>query len=71
MFGASAAAEFVIAMMACQRKEIPPTINYEEPDPECDLDYVITGRRQAAVNYAISNSFAFGGHNAVLVAREA
>jgi nodulation protein E len=48
---------------------IPPTVNYSEPDPECDLDYVPNTARQQQVRAAISNSFAFGGLNAVLAVR--
>jgi len=46
---------------------IPPTINYETPDPDCDLDYVPNEARQAKVEYALSNSFGFGGTNAALL----
>jgi 3-oxoacyl-(acyl-carrier-protein) synthase len=48
---------------------VPPTINYERPDPECDLDYVPNQARDAKITLAITNSFGFGGHNAVLVLR--
>jgi 3-oxoacyl-[acyl-carrier-protein] synthase II len=50
---------------------VPPTINLDNQDPECDLDYVPNRARRAQVNVAISNSFGFGGHNATLVLRRA
>ncbi|HHY90864.1 MAG TPA: beta-ketoacyl-[acyl-carrier-protein] synthase II, partial [Clostridiales bacterium] len=49
---------------------IPPTINYEVPDPECDLDYVPNKGRIQEVQYALSNSFGFGGHNATIVLKK-
>jgi 3-oxoacyl-(acyl-carrier-protein) synthase len=49
---------------------LPPTINYETPDPECDLDYIPNESRSAEVKVAVSNSFGFGGHNACIVLRE-
>ena len=53
--------------MAIQRNLIPPTINLDNPDPECDLDYVPHKARDLKVTYAMSNSFGFGGHNASLL----
>jgi len=49
---------------------VHPTINYENPDPNCDLDYVPNKGRQMKVEIAMSNSFGFGGHNAILIARK-
>jgi len=67
LLGASGAVEMILTVLAVQRDLVPPTINYETPDPECDLDYVPNQARQHKVNYAIANAFGFGGHNAVLV----
>lgn len=70
MMGATGAVEFMAAVMALQNNAIPPTINLDQPDPECDLDYVPNaGRRNVQLNAVMSNSFAFGGSNAVLIAR--
>jgi 3-oxoacyl-[acyl-carrier-protein] synthase II len=69
MMGASSALEFAISLLAARDGLVPPTINYEEEDPECDLDYVVEGPREADLNIVMSNSFAFGGHNAVLVGK--
>jgi 3-oxoacyl-[acyl-carrier-protein] synthase II len=65
--GASGGIELVIAALALTRGHLPPTINYDEPDPECDLDYVPNVARRATVQYAMSNSFGFGGHNTSLL----
>lgn len=65
--GAAGAVEAVICIMAIQSGIIPPTINLNHPDPECDLDYVPNRARQAAVNVAMSNSMGFGGHNTCLI----
>jgi beta-ketoacyl-acyl-carrier-protein synthase II len=69
MMGATGAVEFIAAILAVERGMIPPTANYTTPDPECDLDYVPNQAREQPVRVAISNSFAFGGLNAVLLAR--
>jgi nodulation protein E len=71
MMGASGAVELLAAVMAIARGIVPPTANYRQPDPECDLDYVPNHARELTVDVAVSNSFAFGGLNAVLVLRRA
>jgi 3-oxoacyl-[acyl-carrier-protein] synthase II len=68
--GAAGGLEAVFSVLSIDRGEIPPTINYNEPDPECDLDYVPNEARQAEVNTALSNSFGFGGTNASLLFRK-
>ncbi|MBN2327286.1 MAG: beta-ketoacyl-ACP synthase II [Candidatus Omnitrophica bacterium] len=70
LLGAAGAVEFVICVRAVQESLIPPTINYREPDPECDLDYVPNEAREQAIQTVMSNSFGFGGHNAVLVLKK-
>jgi 3-oxoacyl-[acyl-carrier-protein] synthase II len=65
--GAAGALEAIFCTLAIDRNTLPPTINYESPDPECDLDYVPNEARSARVDVAVSNSFGFGGHNASLV----
>ena len=67
--GASGAVEAIFSILAIDRGVLPPTINYEEPDPKCDLDYIPNESRQADVRTAVSNSFGFGGHNATVVFR--
>src|SRR5690606_7874210 len=67
LLGASGAVESVVSVLALERGVVPATINYVDPDPECDLDYVPNEPRERAVRYAISNSFGFGGHNVTLV----
>jgi 3-oxoacyl-[acyl-carrier-protein] synthase II len=67
LLGASGAVEAVFSIMAMRDGILPPTINYHNPDPECDLDYVPNQPRDAALRHVISNSFGFGGHNATLV----
>jgi 3-oxoacyl-[acyl-carrier-protein] synthase II len=68
--GAAGAIEMCAAVLTVQRDMIPPTINYESPDALCDLDYVPNVAREATVDVAISNSFGFGGHNAVIALRK-
>jgi 3-oxoacyl-[acyl-carrier-protein] synthase II len=70
MLGAAGAVEMAICAKAIQTNCVPPTINYEQPDPECDLDYVPNTAREMAVNTALNNSFGFGGHNATMVAQK-
>jgi nodulation protein E len=67
--GAAGGLELVATLMAMREKTVPPTINYLGPDPACDLDYVPNEARELAIDAAISNSFAFGGLNAVLAVR--
>ena len=67
LLGASGAVEAVFSAMAIMNNILPPTINYETPDPVCDLDYVPNQPRKAEPNYVMSNSFGFGGHNATLI----
>lgn len=70
LLGASGAIETIAATLSVHYDVVPPTINYETPDPECDLDYVPNEAREIPVEIAISNSFGFGGHNAVLILRK-
>jgi 3-oxoacyl-[acyl-carrier-protein] synthase II len=67
LLGASGAVEAVFCIMAIRDEILPPTINYQTPDPECDLDYVPNQPRKLASKNVMSNSFGFGGHNATLV----
>ena len=67
MLGAAGAVELLFCLLAMRDGVIPATINYTEPDPDCDLDYVPNTPRQLPVRYAMSNSFGFGGHNASLI----
>lgn len=65
--GAAGALELIVSALAVQNDILPPTINYEYPDPECDLDYVPNVARKATINVAVSNSYSFSGKNSVLV----
>lgn len=67
LLGAAGGLEAVICCLAMDKGVVPPTINYEEPDPECDLDYVPNTAREATIEYSMSNTFGFGGTNATLL----
>ena len=67
LLGAAGAVEAIASILACKRDIIPPTINYETPDPVCDLDYTPNVPAHRTVRYALSNTFGFGGHNATLL----
>jgi 3-oxoacyl-[acyl-carrier-protein] synthase II len=67
LLGASGGVELIVTALAMYYNTVPPTINLDNPDPECDLDYTPKKPRKKTINYAMSNSFGFGGHNAVLV----
>jgi len=67
LLGASGGVEFVVGVLSLQNQIVPPTINMENPDPECDLDYVPNEPRPLGMKYIMSNSFGFGGHNACLI----
>ena len=69
LLGAAGAMEAAASIMAIDRGVAPPTINLEDQDPQCDLDYVANKPRRRDIGVAISNSFGFGGHNATLVLR--
>ncbi len=70
LLGAAGAVEFIACTLAIKNGIIPPTINYEEPDPECDLNYTPNQAVEKDVKVALSNTFGFGGHNAVLGVRK-
>ena len=67
LLGAAGSTEAIFTLLAIQDGIIPPTINYEEPDPECDLDYVPNVARRQPLEVAMSNAFGFGGTNATLI----
>ena len=69
MMGATGALEAIVCVMAIRNGILPPTIHLNEPDPECDLDYIPNHAREVDIDVAISNAFGFGGHNAVLAFR--
>jgi 3-oxoacyl-[acyl-carrier-protein] synthase II len=70
MLGAAGAVEMSVCALAIKHGIVPPTINYQTPDPECDLDYVPNTAREMKVNAIINNSFGFGGHNASIAAKK-
>lgn len=70
MMGATGALEAILCVQVVREGILPPTIHYETPDPECDLDYIPNKAREKKVDVAISNAFGFGGHNSVLVVRK-
>jgi 3-oxoacyl-[acyl-carrier-protein] synthase II len=67
LLGAAGAVEIAACIMALRDSILPPTINLEDPDPECDLDYVPNQAREQKVKVALSNSFGFGGHNSSIL----
>lgn len=70
LLGAAGGVEFTVCVLSIREGIIPPTINYETPDPECDLDYIPNKARKVVVNVAMSNSLGFGGHNATIVVKK-
>ncbi|MBM3495818.1 MAG: beta-ketoacyl-ACP synthase II, partial [Armatimonadetes bacterium] len=71
LLGAAGAVEAIASILAMERSVVPPTTNYENPDPECDLDYTPNKPVARSIRYALSNSFGFGGHNATILLRSA
>ena len=67
LLGASGGAELIATILSVNHNTIHPTINYEVPDPECDLNYTPNKAVEKEINYALSNSFGFGGHNASII----
>lgn len=70
LLGAAGAVEAIASILAIQNNRIPPTINFSEPDPECDLDYTFNEPKEQPVHIALSNAFGFGGHNTCVVFKE-
>ena len=66
LLGASGSVELISTILSMKNSIIPPTINYSHKDPDCDLNYVPNDFQSKSVNYALSNSFGFGGHNSVI-----
>ena len=69
LLGAAGGIELIASVMSIRDNMVHPTINYETPDPLCDLDYVPNTAREMTVNAIVNNSFGFGGHNASIVAK--
>jgi 3-oxoacyl-[acyl-carrier-protein] synthase II len=67
LLGAAGGVETAVTARSIKDGILHPTINVDNPDPECDLDYVVEGAREAEIKYGISNSFGFGGHNISLI----
>jgi len=70
LLGATGAVELIATVLSIKNEIIPPTINYENPDPDCDLDYVPNRARKQPIDIAMSSSFGFGGHNAILIIKK-
>ena len=70
LLGSAGALEFMIALLAIRDSFIPQTLNYDDPDPELDLDYTGAASKHMEINTVMSNSFGFGGHNATLIGRK-
>ena len=70
LLGAAGAVELIATVCALEKGYAPPTINYETPDPECDLDYVPNEGRPTDIQVALSNAFGFGGHNTSIAIRK-
>lgn len=70
LLGAAGGVEFAVCCLTLKDNIVHPTINYEHPDPDCDLDYVPNRSRRAEINVCMSNSLGFGGHNASLVVKK-
>jgi 3-oxoacyl-[acyl-carrier-protein] synthase II len=69
LIAAAGATELIVCLLAIRDNVLPPTINYEFPDPDCDLDYIPNTARQTRCDVALSNSFGFGGQNITLIAK--
>ena len=70
MLGAAGAVEAIASVLALKNGIVPPTIGYSSPDPDCDLDYTPNKARKADIQYAMSNSLGFGGHNVCILLKK-